>query len=155
MSMTITTSSSGNRRRFVWMTAAVKWADTAGPAVRSALKAEAPVGTGPRAGRLRGAIRYHRNTTGSAVLLTFNAYTPYAKYVIEGTSAHAIYPVAARYLHFKGRGGQDVFVGPRGSGAHVNHPGTKANPFNRKAMTAMRPVIQRMYTDIMREAMGG
>jgi HK97 gp10 family phage protein len=137
------------------MVASAKWADTAGPIVRTALKAEAPVGTGPRAGRLRDSIRYHRRTTGSSIQLVFNAYTPYAKYVIEGTRAHAIYPKAARYLHFQGRGGGDVFVGPRGSGAHVNHPGTKANPFNRKAMDEARPIVQRLYTQIMREAMGG
>lgn len=153
--MTTISYSSPNRKRFEWMVAAAKWADTAGPIVRTALKAESPVGKGPRAGRMRDSIRYHRRTSGSSIQMVFNAYTPYAKYVISGTKAHEIYPVAARYLHFKGRGGGDVFVGPRGSGAHVNHPGTKANPFNRRAMDEVRPVIQHLYTQIMRDAMGG
>lgn len=143
------------RRQFLWLKAATTWADEVGPAVRAALKANAPVGQGPRAGRLRDSIRYHRNTTGSSVNVVFNAYTPYAKYVVEGTRAHEIYPKAARYLHFKGRYGEDVFVGPRGTPAHVNHRGTKANPFNRRAMQAMRPYMQAAYTRIMREAMGG
>jgi HK97 gp10 family phage protein len=156
--MSVSVSLTGSvppRKQFVWLRAAVKWADEVGPAVRTALKANAPVGQGPRAGRLRDSIRYQRTTTGASVSITFNAYTPYARYVIEGTRPHAIYPVAARYLHFKGRSGGDVFVGPRGSSAHVNHPGTKANPFNRRAMQEMRPYLQATYTRIMREEIGG
>lgn len=149
------------RQKFVWLVSAVKWADEVGPEIRSKLKEEAPVGEGPRRGRLRDSIRYERRTHAPDVDMYFNAHTPYAKYVIDGTRAHEIYPKAARYLHFfQNVGGISVerFVGPRGSAArsaHVNHPGTTANKFNVRAMEAMRPKIERRFTEIMREAMGG
>jgi len=149
------------RQKFAWMAAAVKWADEVGPQIRSKLKEEAPVGEGGRRGRLRDSIRYERRTHNPDVDMYFNAHTPYAKYVIDGTRPHEIYPKAARYLHFfQNVGGASVerFVGPRGSGArsaHVNHPGTRANKFNERAMDAMRPKIEQRFTEVMRDAMGG
>jgi HK97 gp10 family phage protein len=140
--------------RFNWMRTAVGWADEAGPMMRTALKAEAPVGTGPRSGRLRTSIRYERNVRAGSVTMTFTANTPYAKYVLEGTREHDIYPVAARYLHFIGKRGP-VFVGPRGSGAHVHHPGTKPNPFPQRALGPMEPMLQRTFRQALETALGG
>lgn len=144
------------RNRFEWMVASRKFSDTAGPLIRTALKVESPVGDGPRRGRLRDSIRYERPiATPDNLVMSFNAYTPYARYVLDGTKEHDIYPKAARYLHFTGRGGGDVFVGPRGSSAHVHHPGTKPNPFNKKAMDRVRPEVQRLFSTIVRSSMGG
>jgi hypothetical protein len=158
VSVNITVEGHGPDHPFVWTAAAVKWADTVGPIARAALKVMAPVGKGPRAGRLRTSIRYERRTTaGSGVTATFTAYTPYARYVIDGTKPHIIRPVAARYLHFQ-QNGRDRFVGPRGSSArsaYVMHPGTRANKFNERAFEAIGPEIRRIYQVIMSEAMGG
>lgn len=160
MSMQITHTGDNPRQRFNWMVASRKFADTAGPLIRTALKAEAPVGK-PSAnksnqpGGLRDSIRYERPTIGADTLvMTFNAYTPSARYVLEGTKAHEIYPKAARYLYFQ-QNGADRFVGPRGTSAHVNHPGTQPNPFNRRAIDKVRPVYQRLWQTIMRESIEG
>lgn len=156
-------STFSNRQKFVWMRAAVKWADDVGPQLRSELKREAPVAHPDpagrnRPGRLRDSIRYERRTHAPDVDLYFNAHTPYAKYVVNDTRPHEIYPKAARYLHFwtpYGAPTNEHFVGPRGTPAHVNHPGTKANRFNERAMHTMHPKIEQRFVEIMREAMGG
>lgn len=150
-------------RKFVWFDAAKKWADDVGPQIRSRLKEEAPVAYPDRAGRnrpgrLRDSIRYERRAHAPDVDLYFDAYTPYAKYVINSTRPHEIFPKSARYLHFWQSYRNPVverFVGPRGSGAHVNHPGTKANKFNERAMASIRQQIHDRFTEIMREAMEG
>jgi len=152
------------RLQFQWKVASAKWADTIGPVIRDAMKAAAPVGqpqevasgtiaTQSRPGRLRSSIRYERGGTGGSTTATFTAYTPYAGYVIGGTKAHEIWPVAARYLHFA-QGGVERFVGPRGTQAHVNHPGTTANPFHRRAMEELMDWVQETFTEIMQEALG-
>lgn len=161
MSISLSTSGRTPKRQFQWMTAAAKWADTIGPMVRSELRHEAPVAKldpagRNRPGRLRASIRYERHTTGRSVTAEFTAYTPYAGFVIDGTKPHIIRPVAARYLMFYQNGAQR-FVGPRGSsarGAYVQHPGTKPNPFNRRAVDRMMPVVQQTYRDIMIAAIG-
>lgn len=147
MSTTVTVSGHLPRRRFQWMRAAVQWSDVIGPMLREELRREAPVAkTDPagrnRPGRLRSSIRYERRATPSNVTATFTAYTPYAGYVIEGTKPHVIRPVAARYLMFY-QGDVQRFS------KLVHHPGTKANPFNRRAVDRLMPVIQRTYRDIM------
>lgn len=152
MSTSITVTGSGPRKQFLWMKAAVAWADTIGPLLREEMKHEAPVAKQDpagrnRPGRLRSSIRYERNTSGSTVSAKFTAYTPYAGYVIGGTKPHVIRPVAARYLMFY-QGETQRFS------KMVNHPGTKPNPFNRRAVDRMMPVIQRTYRDMMIEAIG-
>lgn len=147
MSTTVGLEGSLPKRRFAWMTAAAKWADTIGPLVRDEMKAEAPIGKDLRAGRLRSSIRYERHTSGSAVSAEFAAYTPYAGYVVHGTKPHTIRPVAARYLHWK-TDGTDHFS------KLVHHPGTKANDFPRRAVDRMMPLVQRTFRDIMIAAIG-
>ena len=152
MSTTVAFKGNMPRRRFQWMTAAVRWSDTIGPLLREELRREAPVAKQDpagrnRPGRLRASIRYERRTTGASVRAEFTAYTPYAKYVIEGTKPHVIRPVAARYLMFY-QGDAQRFS------RLVHHPGTKANPFNRRAVERLMPEIQRTYRDIMIAAIG-
>lgn len=152
MSTTVTVRGGGPRKQFLWMKAAVEWADTIGPVLREELRREAPVAKQDpagrnRPGRLRASIRYERRTTGSSVSVQFTAYTPYAGYVIEGTNPHVIRPIAARYLMFY-QGEAQRFS------RLVHHPGTKANPFNRRAVDRMMPEIRRTYRDTMIAAIG-
>lgn len=58
---------------------------------------------------------------GVAVLVVAEA--PHATFHHDGTDPHPIRPVRARALRFVGSRGQVVFA------QHVQHPGTKANPF--------------------------
>lgn len=130
-------------RRFQWTRAAVAWADEAGITGRTALKAKAPVGKGPNAGRLRDSIRYQRTTAvGRGITVSFTAHTPYAGFVIGGTRPHRIEARAAKALHWVGPHG-DVFR------RSVWHPGTRPNPFPRKAMLPLMPHLQRRYAEIV------
>jgi hypothetical protein len=134
-------------RRFSWTKAAVAWSDEAGPIVREALKEKAPVGKGPRAGRLRDAIRYQRETSGVAgVTLYFLSNTPYTPYVLHGTRAHPIAARAARSLHWVGPQG-DVFR------RRVNHPGTKPNPFPERAVLPLEALLRERFRAAIEEAM--
>lgn len=151
--------------QFQWLVASKKWADTIGPVVLDGLKAAAPVGkeqatsdgqqlaTRHAPGTLRRSIRYQREVSGTSTTATFTAYTPYAGYVIHGTRPHEIWPKAAKYLHFV-QNGTERFVGPKGTDKHVNHPGTTANPFNRRVITELMDWIQTTYREIMQEALG-
>lgn len=150
---------------FQWMVASAKWADTVGPVVLGGLRAAAPVGqvqevTGStpiasrhRVGNLRDSIRYASDPGATNTTATFTAYVPYAGYVIEGTRPHEIWPKAARYLAFASNG-QMQFVGPKGTQAHVNHPGTAPNPFNKRVIEELMDWIQETYAEIMQEALG-
>lgn len=133
--------------RFNWMKSAVAWADEVGPLVRTALKAQAPVGEGANAGRLRNSIRYERRTRSTLVQLRFGSGVPYAKYVVRGTKAHPIYPVAARALRFMGSGGVVFAKG-------VKHPGTRPNDFPRRALRVTRSSLETTLGSHMRE-LGG
>lgn len=57
---------------------------------------------------------------------------PYAGYVHEGTGPHLIAPRQAQVLAFT-IGGRRVYA------KHVNHPGTKADPFLRRALQTEFP----------------
>jgi hypothetical protein len=133
--------------QFKWLKAATGWADLVGPAVRTELKRQAPVGQGANAGQLRDKIRYERRTTATSVQLRFSTGVGYAKYVVGGTKPHVIYPVAARALRFAGRNGT-VFA------RVVHHPGTKANDFPARALHVTGPMIQQRLSAAMRE-LGG
>jgi HK97 gp10 family phage protein len=85
-------------------------------------KANTPV----RTGTLRRSITSNPVTATHGVVGTS---VPYAKYVHEGTGARVIVPVNKKALYWPGA-------------AHpvrrVNHPGTKANPFMRRALEMRR-----------------
>lgn len=136
--------------RFSWAKAATAWADEAGPLVRGALKREAPVGKGERAGRLRDAIRYERATNlgEGMVTLRFDAHVPYTPYVLDGTRPHLITAKAARALHWKD-GDRDVFA------RQVNHPGTKPNPFNERAVFPLTGTLREMFRAAIEAGMEG
>ena len=150
VSIRITSSSGGDSlARFRWTSAAVEWADEQGRIGRAALKAASPVGRGPRAGRLRDSIRYERRTAAGGVTATFTAHTPYARWVVEGTAPHIIRATAARYLHWVDTSGHDHFA------KQVNHPGTRPNPFPRRALAPLTPAMQRRLAEIVSNRLRG
>lgn len=135
MTFDVTVSGAGSGPKFSWAAAAAAWADEVQPLAQEALRRAAPVAPGPGGGALRDSIRSERTTTPGTVTLTFTARVPYADYVLDGTAAHIIEPRNARALHW---------VGPNGSVfAHrVNHPGTRPNPFPRRALSPLMAMIQ-------------
>jgi hypothetical protein len=89
-------------------------------------KGQAPMGSGPSAGRLKRSIkvyRHQRYTKGQTIRV--GTSVPYAKYVHEGTRPHLITPKnPAGALKFVPKGGTMVIITKR-----VNHPGTRPNRF--------------------------
>ncbi len=130
-------------RRFQWTRAAAAWADEVGPLVRSAMRDRAPVAKGPGGGRLRDSIRYERSTSGGRVELRWGSGVPYVPYVVEGTPPHLIRARAARALRWQSQGGETRFA------RWVNHPGTRPNPFPRRAMEPLLPVIQAKFREVV------
>lgn len=117
--------------RFSFAVAARTWADEIEPIVAGALKAAAPVGNGPTAGRLRDSISNRR--TGS-VIVQFTTGVPYATYVMRGTRPHTIAPRNAKALYWSDSGGSHF-------ARLVHHPGTKPNPFVEKAVRPLMPLL--------------
>jgi hypothetical protein len=85
-------------------------------------KAQAPIGSGPTAGRLKRSIRVYRHqryTKGQTIRI--GTSVPYAKFVHEGTRPHTIVP--------KNPGGALMFVPKKGGMVvitkKVNHPGIR------------------------------
>lgn len=135
--------------RQAWHAGGKRWADVAGPLIRGAMKEKAPVGKGPAAGKFRDSIGYRTTVLASSIRLEFRSSVPHAPFVIDGTRPHVITPRTARMLHFTTGAGIEVFA------RRVNHPGTKANPFARRAVEPHLPQVQESFTTIMREALGG
>lgn len=121
---------------FRWTVAAVAFADEVGILVRDEMKRQAP----KRSGRLAASIRYERKTGIGFVRVEYKAYTPYAGFVLSGTRPHVIEPVAARALRWVDRSGSTHFA------KRVNHPGTHANEFNKRAMERTRPLVEVAYS---------
>lgn len=129
---------------FRWQRAAVGWASAASPYCRQLIKAAAPVGKGPEAGRLRDSIfaRPQSNAL-TGVTVTFVSSAPYAKYVLRGTPPHIIEARKAKALAWEGGEGHMIFA------KRVNHPGTKPNPFPRRALMPAIPRLRQQYRDAM------
>jgi hypothetical protein len=114
--------------------------------VRGRLKETAPVGKGPRAGRLRDSIRYEPHLAAASGQLVFTSTAPYAGFVVRGTKAHDIPFKKPQPLLFK-VGWRTVRV--------VHHPGTKPNPFPERAIRPLLPLIQARLREITRSNMRG
>lgn len=117
----------------------VGWADRVGPLMREALQKEAPV----RSGRLRDSIRYRRRTSGDGLAVEWSANTPYADFVVHGTQAHTVHPVATHALHITDAHGDAAFA------MFANIPEIPANDFPGRAATAHKTEI----VETLREAM--
>ena len=113
--------------------------DIVSPVLRARIRDRTPVGRGGHAGRLRDSVTAQRRTSIGWVRLEFHSKVPYAPYVIKGTKPHTILPVAARMLHWTTPDGQDVFA------RRVQHPGTKANNYPRRAASDLMPFIALTY----------
>jgi hypothetical protein len=125
-----------------WKAAARVWADEVGPLVKRELQAKAPVAP-VNGGALRKSIRYRSKVLASRAEMTFTA-VDYARFVIEGTSAHEIPFKKPQPLLFD-VGWRTVSV--------VHHPGTKPNDFVRRAITPLRPAIQAVLDEAMAAAL--
>lgn len=147
MKVTVSKPKRGLFGPYRFRTIAATWAAEVGPLVQAALKAKAPVAK-TNGGKLRDSIRKKQINDPGGVTLTFYTEVPYARYVLEGTRPHEIRPRVANALHWKDAGG-DHFA------QLVNHPGTRANDFPRRAITPLLPVIQHRFKEIAVEAMGG
>jgi hypothetical protein len=129
---------------FKWQRAAVTWANQAAPRSRMVLKQFAPVAPGPEGGRLRDSIIYRTMSHSMlGVSVIFTTSVPYAKYVLNGTPPHIIEAKRAKALHWTGRDGHGRFA------KRVNHPGTRPDPFPRRAMMPMMPSLRQQYRDAM------
>jgi HK97 gp10 family phage protein len=95
-------------------------------------KANAPVKTGT----LRRSITHQVGGAGGSVRGIVGTSVPYAKYVHEGTAPHVILPVRAKAL---------FWPGARHPVKRVNHPGTKANPFLRRALAEQRGAVLQLW----------
>ncbi|GEM_PF-1493659 len=95
------------------------------------LKAEAPV----RTGRLRQSMVMRSSGSGAGLW-----GLAYGKLLVEGTHPHEIRPKRGRYLVFE-RGGTLVFA------RRVSHPGTKANPFPRRAVRDVQPALRALLQE--------
>ena len=120
--------------------AIVIWETEIAPIVMSEIRRRAPVGNDPGAGRLRDSISVQRVRGGGGIQLRFTSSAPYAGYVENGTVPHRIEPRTALALHWQ-TNGADVFA------RYVNHPGTKANPFVKRAIEATKPLMQKMLRE--------
>lgn len=130
-------------RRFKWATAASEAADRIAPTIRDALKVAAPYAPGGGHKHLRDSFTWKRETSTETMRLTFFAGVPWARYVLEGTSAHVVRPRAARALHW-----DDVFS----MSAHI--PAHPANHFPDKAWRSVAEVVKAEFASSIRDAIG-
>lgn len=137
----LTSATSGMRKLTEWRFQRVSaaWMDALEPIVLAVLKAHAPVGKGPKAGEFRDSIRAQRSLGGMAARLEFVSGAPHARFVIEGTKPHEIRPRQARALYWVDSGGSHF-------ARLVHHPGTRPNPFVRRAVRPMEPAIRAAAT---------
>jgi hypothetical protein len=111
--------------------------------VLNALKSAAP----RRTGHFASTIRYRQTVSGDSILMEFLGENPLASWILDGTKPHAIEPKnAGGVLRFLAASGDVVFT------RHVDHPGTKPNPFDALAWSNSRAevtaVLQRLGRQI-------
>jgi hypothetical protein len=147
-------------RSFNFGEVAARTNDSVGPGIVAAMRRQAPYGqTRHQTGRTKVSDRRHLRDTiigtrhtrvgGSTLLVTTDS--EHAGFVLEGTREHEIHPIGVKASDPIGSGGHplaffwgkvDDFVasfGWHGSPyGFVRHPGTKANPFNRRAWDIVR-----------------
>ena len=103
---------------------------------------EAFYGAPWKTGKLARSIVLDINEKGEAKL---QALAPYAKFVVEGTRPHKIYPVRAKALVFKAKSGELVFT------RLVRHPGTKPNPFLTRAVDKAREQVDDIWAELFED----
>lgn len=111
-------------------------AQAAGFLLQGAAINEAPVDRGFLKSKI-GPPRVSVGGDGSLVELTSHA--GYSKAVHDGTRAHTIYPSAKRAL---------FWPGAEHPVRRVNHPGTKANPYMKRALDKTVARLTRLYAQM-------
>ena len=86
-----------------------------------------PPGPRVQTGRLRSSITHEVSSDERGLVARIGSNVEYARYVEEGTEPHRIEPVRKRALHWPGAA-HPVLA--------VNHPGTRAHPYLRPALSA-------------------
>lgn len=122
--------------------------DTVRPSLLAALRLASPKITG----KLASSIRARRETSISGidphVNLIATSDVPYARFVLEGTRAHDIYPNQAQALHWMNQMGDSVFS------KVVHHPGTRANDFPDRVWRGMREMVMAEMAAQIRRKLG-
>ena len=101
------------------------------------VRQEAPVKTGD----LRRSVQQRSSGLEGEV----SVGAPYAVFVASGTQPHIIRPVRARALRFE-VGSEVVFA------MRVQHPGTKANPFVKRAADRLLRLIPELFERIWKRS---
>ena len=113
------------------------WREEGSQQTMSFMRGAVPVKTG----FLRESIARRITPKGFLVYAT----APYAKFVDQGTSPHAIFPREASILRWFGPLSNPIFA------KHVFHPGTKGSHSVQRTKEAMRQVLKVLYLAIWRE----
>jgi len=115
-------------------------------------KEEAPKGETKKFSQGIGFKTYERGTGGEMELRVTDPQ-PLGTFIREGTAAHPIEPVRAKCLHFFTKDGTEVFT------KHVDHPGTKPNPYHERALKRIQPWVDgelaKLGRTIVQELAGG
>jgi len=100
-----------------------------------------------KTGKFASGIRFRTYVQGDRVGFTSSTPQPLGKFIIEGTKPHAIEPKGPGYplRFFWEKIGKVVFT------YHVNHPGTKPNPFIERAKDRWLPESRRELNRIARD----
>lgn len=88
-----------------------------------------------KSGKLSGSMRVDIAGGFPKFKLTLDSPLKYYPFVTNGTRPHLITPKSRKVLRFSA-GGSIVFA------RSVNHPGTKPNKFDRRALEAIKPIIK-------------
>ena len=94
--------------------------------------ANAPVVTGT----LRRSITSNVSGAGGSITGIVGTSVPYARFVHEGTGPHVIVPVSRKAL---------FWPGARHPVKRVNHPGSKANPFLKRALAQRKGAVLSLW----------
>ncbi len=130
---------------FDWAASSTAAANEIIPPILALLRARAPVSTSDHhgdAGRFRDSIGFRKETSlagGGSLLVQFVSVAPYAKYILEGTSAGAtITPKNAAMLRWRQNAGfKFAPVVTRGA--------TQANDFNVKVGQLAVPIVKQAF----------
>lgn len=137
-----------------WAAGVRRWSHVAGPVVRDAMKAKAPVspkiGKYKGSGAFRNSIQYQSKLTPPIARLEFGSPLFYAKFIRDGTRPHEIKARNRPTLAF-----QTFDGGPWSFPKVVQHPGTRPNEFARRAIRPTLPELREAFSTIMSEAYGG
>lgn len=106
-----------------------KTVQEAGSKIEQYAKESAPVDSG-----------YYRNNIMFDGKNEVVAHADYSAHLEYGTKPHVIKPQSAKYLHFKGKDGKEVFA------KVVNHPGTRPQPIMRNAALKVQKDIGGIFT---------